>query len=187
MTPTLVVLAGGSSTRMGTHKPDVPVAGRPMLEWVVAAAGDHPVVVVGGPEPAMAPWVADEVRDGPAGGLALALATVDGPVVLVGADQPWLRPETVDALARFAADAACVPVDGERRQVTCARYPGGIADIAARVAAEGKGLQELLGLIPRVELAEETWRHWGEDGRSWYSVDTLDDLGAGLDRYGPPG
>jgi molybdopterin-guanine dinucleotide biosynthesis protein A len=187
VTATLVVLAGGASKRMGTHKPDVPLAGRSMLEWVVASAGTHPVLVVGGPEVTIAPWIADEVRDGPAGGLALALASVDGPVVLVGADQPWLRPETVDALAGFAAEAACVPVHAERRQVTCARYPDGIAQIAARVAAEGKGLQELLGLIPRVELAEETWRSWGEDGRSWYSVDTPDDLAEGMDRYGPPG
>jgi len=184
--PTVVVLAGGASTRMGTHKPGVVVAGRTMLEWVIAAAAAHPTLVVGGPETTSAPWLADEVRNGPVGALALAIAAVDGPVVLVGADQPWLRPSTLAALAAFPSEAAFVPVDGERRQVTCARYPGGIADIAARVAADRGGLQRLVDLIPRAEVAEDRWRTWGEDGRSWFGVDTPADIETGIARYGPP-
>jgi len=184
--PTVVVLAGGASTRMGTHKPDVVVVERTMLEWVVRAAGDLPTLVVGGPEVTATRWIPDEVRNGPAGALALALTAVNGPVIIVGADQPWLRPETLAALAVFPSDAACVPVEGEQRQVMCARYPGTIADIAARVANDGGGLQRVLDLIPRAEVDEERWRAWDEDGRSWFGVDTPKDLETGLARYGPP-
>ena len=186
-TPTIAVLAGGPSTRFGSHKPNALLAGLTMLDWVLRAAGGMPTIVVGGPEVAGSRWVPDEVRDGPAGALALAIAAAGGPVILVGADQPWVRPATLEALAAFPAEAACVPVDGDSRQVTCARYPATLADLAARTSAAGGGLQRVLDMVPRNEVPEERWRTWGEDGRSWYSVDSLEHLTEGLTRYGPPG
>jgi molybdopterin-guanine dinucleotide biosynthesis protein A len=185
-TPTVVILAGGPSRRFGSHKPAATVGDRTMLEWVVGAAGDLPSLVIGGPEVDLTRWIADEVRDGPAGALAVACSAVDGPVIVVGADQPWVRAETLHALADFPADAAFVPVDDERRQVTCARYPAGIAEMAERGAAAGGGLQEVLDMVPRNEVPEERWRSWNEDGRSWYSVNFPDDIPAGVVRFGPP-
>ena len=37
------------------------------------------------------------------------------------------------------------------------------------------------------DIAPPQWREWGEDGRSWFSVDTPQALAEGLLRYGAPG
>jgi hypothetical protein len=75
-----------------------------------------------------------------------------------------------------------VPVEDGVRQVTCARYS---ADVA-REAAEAGSVQELLDRITFQAVDAAEWRAWGEDGRSWYSVDDEESLATGLARYGPP-
>jgi hypothetical protein len=32
-------------------------------------------------------------------------------------------------------------------------------------------------------VTPDTWVSWGEDGRSWFSVDTTEDLAVGLRRF----
>ena len=35
-------------------------------------------------------------------------------------------------------------------------------------------------------IAADVWQTWGEDGRSWFSADTPEDIETGLGRFGPP-
>ena len=179
-----VVVAGGASKRMGRDKARVVVADRPMISWVVSAL--EPVVervlVAGRPDG----WggregLADVAgMSGPLAGLASGLRLGQA-VLLVAVDQPWLRTATLAKLA--AVKETAVPVHDEIRQVTCGVY---YPSSTTRVE-QAASLQGLLDLEPPLEITEPVWRSWGEDGRSWFSVDRPEDVGIGLDRFGPPG
>jgi molybdopterin-guanine dinucleotide biosynthesis protein A len=184
---TVAILAGGGSSRMGVDKTGLEIDGITLLDHVLAAAGDLPVVVVGRshsrvtsiPDPA-------PIRRGPLAGLVAALDACGGPVLLVGADQPWLRPATLQALAAAAAtDLPTAPVDGGVRQVLCAVYPATVLVVARSLLEAGRGPQAVLDL-GCAEITAEVWQGWGEDGRSWFSVNTAAALDEGLRRYGRP-
>jgi len=169
---------------MGQDKADVIVAGHPMMWWVVAAleAVADRVVVAGRAEGWDGhPGLADPTgMAGPLAGLAAGLR-LGQPVLLVAVDQPWVRAATLSKLAAIRETA--VPVHAERRQVTCAVYH---PELAALVQEAGS-LQGLLDLERPLEITEPVWRSWGEDGRSWFSVDRPEDIEIGLDRFGEPG
>lgn len=189
-----VILAGGGSTRMGRDKALVDVAGRPLVGWVAGAlAAVTPEVIVIGRHEGIAGLTAlpddHPARRGPLAGLATALRRAGGrPVLLVAVDQPWVRIQTLAALLELAGPVhAVVPIEGGARQVTCAVYP---AAWTARAAAEdeaGGSIQSLLDRLPVREVEEVEWAAWGEDGRSWFSVDTAASRRAGLARFGAPG
>ncbi|MDX1690549.1 MAG: molybdenum cofactor guanylyltransferase [Acidimicrobiia bacterium] len=190
MGETLVaVLAGGASRRMGVDKAFVDVAGRPMIEWVLEAAEavTDDVVVVGrrgrvaGREAAMDLL---EGRHGPAAGLATALARNGGPVVLLACDQPWVRVETLAHLVERFDDRPVVPVDDGWPQVTCAVYPSRLALPMTAAARRDDSIRTVLDTVD-VDRVDD-WASTGEDGRSWYSVDSPAALEAGLRRFGAP-
>lgn len=169
---------------MGRDKALVEVGGKPMIACVVGAleAAGLEVVVAGKPQG----WegrrgLADPPgRAGPLAGLVAALGQGQD-LVAVGVDQPWLRGETVRRLADLEGTA--VPVDEGVRQVTCARYAADHAEEAGRASS----VQDFLALIPHQTVDRDLWQTWGEDGRSWYSVDDAEALAVGLERYRPPG
>jgi molybdopterin-guanine dinucleotide biosynthesis protein A len=179
-----VVLAGGAAKRMGRDKAEVVVADRPMISWIVGAMG--PVVdrvVISGRKGGWNghPGLADlEGVDGPLAGLAASLQLGE-PVLAVAVDQPWVRTETLAKLASIGETV--VPVHNEFRQVTCAVYYPLILDWVGRAGS----LQGLMDLASPLEVTEPVWRSWGEDGRSWFSVDRPEDVATGLERYGFPG
>jgi molybdopterin-guanine dinucleotide biosynthesis protein A len=183
-----VVLAGGSSSRMRSDKALVEVAGRPMIEWVLEAlSAVCDAVVVSGRSGHLAGYrcLPDARPDvhGPLAGLATALA-LDEQLVLVGVDQPFVRADTLGRLA--AAAGTVVPFD-EQRQVTCASYAASWRVEAGQEADNGGSIQSLLDRLPHSIVDEAEWRSWGEDGRSWFSVDSPEDLEKGLARWGTPG
>lgn len=183
-------MAGGASRRMGADKATVEIAGRSMLEHVaVALEGTCDRVVVSGRE-AVGPW--DGVLDpgerfrGPlAGFAATADAFPDTPLLVVGVDQPWVRAETVRRLIDQLDSRPVVPVDDGFRQSLCAAYPAGLAELARRELEAGGSLQSLLDVT--AYDAVNDWAAWGEDGRSWFSVDTPQRLDEGIRLFGPPG
>jgi len=188
--PVGAILAGGRSQRMGTDKALVRVGGIVMVERVAAAlrrAGAE-VVVVGRTEPiagipAIPDWRPGPPR-GPLPGLVAALRHGAGrPVLLVAVDQPLVQPATLRRLAALVADRAVVPVDRGVRQTTCAAYPAAWAVEAGREDRSGGSIQSLLDRLPHREVAPEEWAAWGEDGRSWHSVDTPEAAATVLDRY----
>lgn len=177
-----VVLAGGASLRMGRDKAVAQLAGRRLIDHVVAAvvaAGLRPVVA-GTPRPEVAAeFVADPPGvAGPAAGLVAALRRFpDSDLVLVGTDQPYLRPETLRALLEIAGPLIA-PID-RRRQTLCAVYRAESAlAVEALVASRANPSLQPLFDAAGIDVPEATWRAWGEDGRSWMSLDTPEALAA---------
>lgn len=173
---------------MGRDKADVAVTGETMLERVAQAIG--PVVgrtVLLGPDrPGWECWPDAFHAQGPLAGIATALArTTSDRVLLVAVDQPFLRTETLRSLAATESELPVVPVDSEgTRQVTCAVYPVSIAEAAADEASAGGSIQTLLDRVSFEPVSPKLWQQWGEDGRSWFSIDDEEALEAGLARYG---
>lgn len=183
-----LILAGGESKRMGSDKALIEVAGRPMIEWVVKALEDvcGRVLIAGRP----GGWqgragLADETTSrGPLAGLVPALRLGE-PVLVVAVDQPWVRTETLMKLSAIGATA--VPDHHNVRQATCACYHPDLAEVARDEAETGGSLQSLLDRVGPLEITEPVWNTWGEDGRSWFSVDRREDIEIGLTRFGLPG
>lgn len=174
---------------MGRDKAEVVLAGRPLLEWVFAALSRvvFEVVVVGREKAGGLPAIPDAVAGaaGPSVGIATALRSAEGRAVLVvGVDQPWVRSATLAALLDVHPSPAA-PLDG-RLQVTCATYPARSLPLMEEVARESGSLQPVIARLGGTAAASDRWRSWGEDGRSWFSVNTPDDLTDGLRRYGVP-
>lgn len=106
-TPTLAILAGGGSTRMGRDKALLDTDQGPLLARL-AAIGLHcdlPVLVVGRTRPASWPLpevafvVDDEPGQGPLGGLATALSHAN-PVLLIACDLAALTTRALTWLVR---------------------------------------------------------------------------------------
>ncbi len=179
-----VVLAGGRARRMGRDKAQVEVDGIPMAQRVATALYQvTPDVVCVGRDRGLAGLrcIPDRLPGprGPLAGLVTALASAGGPVVLVAVDQPLVRPATLRELVALASPGrAAVPVAGGARQVTCAVYPAGWAAEAAAEDDAGGSIQSLLDRLGAREVPEDVWASWGEDGRSWFSVDAPEDVAA---------
>jgi len=188
-----VVLAGGASRRMGSDKAFVEVQGRSMLDRTtatVAAVADL-VIVAGRKEALLGFRAVPDPVDGPVGPLAgLSAALLDAAetgaaaVLLVAVDQAFVRRETLGHLVAEFDGRAVVPQADGVRQVTCAVYPSTWRDEVAAELAAGGSLQSLLDRMNHRAVPPEEWSDWGEDGRSWFSVDTPAALDEGVERYG---
>lgn len=182
------VLAGGMSTRMGVDKAGVLVGDRSMLDIVgsaVRAICDE-VVLLGPERDGWDSWPDSVHAHGPLAGITTALSrTNHNHVLLVAVDQPFLREETLREIVALANDIPVVPVDDDGvPQVTCALYPRTIRTEALDEAATGGSVQSLLDRVSFRPVPHDEWASWGEDGRSWYSVDDPEALREGLRRYG---
>ena len=178
---------------MGRDKALVEVGGRQMWEWVRTALEPvcERVVAAGRPDGlGSVEGLADpdDGRRGPLAGLVSALrAARSSPVMLVATDQPWVRVQTLEGLVSSFHDLPVVPIstDGSR-QTTCALFPPGVLSVALDELLADGSIQSVLDRTAFDQIEEDQWRTWGEDGRSWFSVDTPDALKAGLQRYGVP-
>ena len=178
------ILAGGRATRMGRDKAFVPFRGEPMISHVARSlqqAGLRVLVVGRTGDPAGLEAVPDDgvAGRGPMAGLVTALRTASGrDVFLVAVDQPLLRPETIVEMLSLPGDAV-VPVAGGHPQVTCALYRSGCIQRAEAALDHGEmKLRRMLDTVEPTYVTEETWSRWGEDGRSWLSLDTAEAVAA---------
>jgi molybdopterin-guanine dinucleotide biosynthesis protein A len=140
-TVTGVILAGGMGRRMGgLDKGLVPFAGRPLVEWVIAALRPQVralVVNANRNRDAYAayghPVVGDPMEgfQGPLAGIAGAMAVVTTPwLVTAPCDGPFLPPDLVKRLSRaLVRDEAEIAVvdDGQRIQPVYALLPVALA------------------------------------------------------------
>lgn len=177
-----VVLAGGSSRRLGRDKLVEPIGGRPVLERVVDALREvlDDIVVVG-------PWAPAGTRRtveaspgaGPLAALVAGIEAAAAPAaVVVAGDLPALRPALVELLVERATDAdVVVPVVRGWRQLLCARYRW--TTVRPALAALAQGERSVRGVVDRLEvdeLGEPVWRAADPDGRSFIDLDTAADL-----------
>lgn len=174
---------------MGRDKADVEMGGRTMLEVATATLGTlaPEVLVVGRSQaPPGARPVADlrPGRAGPLAGLEAALTAADGAdVALLAVDHPLARPETLVRLTALPGDAV-VPFDTVP-QVTVAVYRAACLPAARRLLDAGPaGLRHLLAVVATTVVPPPQWQAWGEDGRSWFAVDTPRDAAEARRRLG---
>lgn len=117
-----IVLTGGRSSRLGVDKATALVAGRRMIDRVLAQLPEVPVVVVG-PDPEVPGVIVtreDPPGGGPAAGIAAALPLVHSEwVAVIAADMPFGVP-VLTGLPREAD--AVVPRAGGHPQPLCAWY-----------------------------------------------------------------
>ena len=157
--PVAVVLAGGLSRRMGTPKALVPLGGRPLLAWPLAAAAEAglEVVVVAKPGSRLPPldvpvWDEPERPVHPLCGLVAALErAAPRPVVALACDMPFVPAELIARLAALDAVAAAPP--GEAFP---ARYaPAALAVLRAGLDREAAVRDVLAELAPvAIEVAD---------------------------------
>ena len=122
--PVVVILAAGQGTRMRSATPKLlhPLCGRQVIAWPIAAAraaGAQKVVVVGGPDRALEPFVdeaagtSDDVvlavqqePRGTADAVQSAAEHIerDAPVIVICGDVPLMTGEALRALAQAHAD-----------------------------------------------------------------------------------
>lgn len=187
-----IVLAAGSSSRMGAHKLLLPLGGRPLAAYAVAAAcasQAEPVVVVLGrgaeevraalPEGRYVTGVNPDFAAGMAGSLrtglrALRTAAGDGQlagVLIALADQPLASADLFDALLRRAAEvseAIVAPSYGGRRGNPVV-FPAALFDELERVEGDKGGRAVIARHTGRLALVE-----W-PDLRAALDVDRPDD------------
>ena len=172
------VLAGGRSRRMGRAKATVPLGGRPLIAWPIAAAAEaglDPVVVAKPgselPELGVPVWHEPERVSHPLAGLVCALERAGGPVVALACDMPFVPAELIARLA--AADGvAAVP-----RQPFPGRYdPAALPVLREALAREAPVTEALAALAPAVIDA---------DPRDLAGVNTPEELAAASLRVMP--
>jgi molybdopterin-guanine dinucleotide biosynthesis protein A len=163
---------------MGSDKALVPFRGHPMIHVVAAAlqASGLEAVVVGRATSVAGLTAVPDVPGhggGPAVGLLSAFKHIETTdVLLVAVDQPLLRPETVQQLLALPGDAV-VPIADGHPQVTCGLFRRHCHEPLQRLLTSGESkLRRLLDHVETTLVPKDTWSQWGEDGRSWLSLDT---------------
>lgn len=172
---------------MGGDKAKVEISGSSLLELVASAMTPvaHRLVVLGPERDGWECWPDEIEAAGPLAGIATALTRMsEGRALVVAVDQPFARTETLRGLAGVESDLPVVPVDGRgTRQVTCAVYPSSVVTEAREEAATGGSIQSLLDRVSFTAVTPDVWESWGEDGRSWFSIDTPAALAEGTARF----
>ncbi|MGB5149053.1 MAG: molybdenum cofactor guanylyltransferase [Mycobacterium sp.] len=179
-----IVLAGGASRRMGRDKATLVVAGRTLVERVVATVGTRctPVFVVAAPGQALpvldAEILRDEVRGlGPllatALGLRAAAAAGLEHAFVCAVDMPHLTAEVIDELRDSAAISAAdvvLPWDG-RDHYLAGIYRTALASWADELVAAGE--RSMRALVDSCD----SQRIVMEQRRELTNVNTPQDLG----------
>lgn len=173
---------------MGSDKAAIPFASSTMLETIldsVSTVGD-PIVVGRSDAPQGVLAIPDQRTNsrGPLTGLETVLQhEPKRTVVLVAVDHPFVQPRTLLEMLALDGDAV-IPLDDGWQQVTCAIYRPPFLSAATETLDNGcRSIIAALGSVTVNLLQEDTWRSWGEDGRSWFSVDSPDRLDEGLRRF----
>ncbi|MET0908999.1 MAG: molybdenum cofactor guanylyltransferase, partial [Ilumatobacteraceae bacterium] len=185
---TVVILAGGRSSRFGRDKLAEPIDGRPLLHHVIDAVRPIAVEIVVVAAPGATPPVPAGVRvvhdpvafEGP---LAAARVGIDAAsesiVVLVGGDMPSLVAPVLGSMVVGLGgfDAVVLEHVGHPRPLprVVRREPALVA--AGRLLDHGeRRLRALADALNSHVIAEATWRALDPEGATLRDIDTEADL-----------
>ena len=184
----VVILAGGRSSRFGRDKLAEPIDGRPLLSHAIDAVRTlaSEILVVAAPD--ATPAVPDDARivhdpvafEGPLVGARTGVEAASGPVVLVvGGDSPDMVSAVLEAMvgALGAADAVVLDHDGRARPLPIAVRRDPALAALDRLVAQGERRLRALTEVLRTRIIEEaTWRALDPDGATLRDIDTEADL-----------
>lgn len=196
-----VVLAGGSSSRMGRPKPLVVLGGKLLLARIKEALDrvcDEIVLVVGADQDDATPdtglalgmhVVADRLPDaGPLAGIEAGLKATSTPrAFLVAADHPFLSADLIAGMAEIAVSGpfdAVVPSKGGRLEPLHAVYSpeSWLPVVSSALEAGRRSIYDLVNSAiatgdPGVHVMEDAeLASFDADGRSLFDIDTPDSL-----------
>jgi len=154
---TVVILAGGKSSRMGRDKLSLPIQGETLLLRAVrryAEVFDRVLVSVSGPDryPELGSIrVFDrETEMGPMAGLQAGLLQAGEPVFLTAADMPFSDPQQAAGLFTIPGEwDACVPEDREGRPEPLFGWyrPAVLPALEEKLAAGRRSMNGLLDVV----------------------------------------
>lgn len=180
-----VVLAGGGSTRMGTGKAALTIAGEPLLRRVVRQlrAALTEVIVIGPRD------LADLVPDvmvlgdtrpgmGPLGGMETALRSVSTAYIFtVACDMPFLEPFLVRAMGEMAVrdstvDALLLRTERGTEQLHAVYAQSCLPTIQRQLDAGDLALRHLLSRLRTREFPRDEAARYDPSGLSAYNANT---------------
>ena len=189
---TVIILAGGRSTRLGRDKASAMLEGRTLLQRAVDAtsplADAYVIVTAKGqalPEidsEVLVHTVEDAYTDtGALGGIytgLLAIGDSPGAALVVACDMPLLQPSLLRELLRLApSHDAVVPMRDGLPEPLCAVYTTACVGPARRLLDRGSyKVAGLLDEVSALRVPEEEWRVFDPDGHSFLNINREDDL-----------
>jgi molybdopterin-guanine dinucleotide biosynthesis protein A len=191
---TAIILAGGSSRRMGTDKGLLPADGTPLIGRIAAQLAFFPERLVGANDPhkyafLRLPVIPDRQPGlGPLMGILSCVERAAHPVSFVtGCDVPWLDRQFVLhlLLAAEGHDLAVPRLPDGRTEPLLAAYRQSIVPVAASLLAAGA--RRVTALLEHVRV-----RYVPFDPPGWYrNLNTMDEYRQWLgpprtDRFGRP-
>jgi len=183
-----IVLAGGSSNRMGMDKRFLKVHAQPLVVWVMErlrALVDE--VIVATLDPTVFNGIeARVVTDvypghGVLAGLHAGLAAARGEwAAVVAGDMPLLNPTLLDAMMRLVQDSAAdivVPQWRGELEPLHALYRPSVCVPAAEAALQA-GKRRIVAFYPDVRvqvIPQDEIARWDPEGHSFFNVNTPED------------
>jgi molybdopterin-guanine dinucleotide biosynthesis protein A len=183
----LVILAGGSGSRIGSQKAMAPLGGRALIEYpleAAAAAGLTPVVAAKRSTLLPDDLSARDVRvliepeqpRHPLQGVVAALDALAQPIVVCACDMPFVPAGLLAELAAGGgAPVVTVRVDG-RLQPTLARYEPAAAEPLRDAVVHGRSARSALEDAGVVVLSDEWLARHGDPARLLADIDTREEL-----------
>jgi molybdopterin-guanine dinucleotide biosynthesis protein A len=179
------ILAGGKSTRMGSDKAFLELAGKPLIahSLQLARTVSSDVKVVGDPDKfaAFGPVVSDlYLNCGPLGGIhaALAASSTDWNLIL-GVDLPFIKAEFLKYLvseAQSSGAVVTVPSTSHYFEPLCAVYRAAFRASAERALSAGKHkIDALFSEVPLRVITEEEMTRAGFISAIFRNLNTQDD------------
>jgi molybdopterin-guanine dinucleotide biosynthesis protein A len=178
---TLIILAGGRSSRMGVPKRSLRSGGRTLIEGQQERLGARfrETLVVGGAIdglPGGCRWLPDRTPGcGPLGGISTGLWEAGTDLCLVIAcDMPHIRRELAALLLSSASDVdVAVPIVRGYEEPLCAAYRRRCAAAADRLLVEGRrAVRALYGIVSVHRVPESAVRAVDPDLHSFLNLNT---------------
>ena len=190
-TLTVAILAGGAASRLGGRDKGLePLAGKPMIEWVIeycarhAGANAELVIIANRNVDTYARYAhvrTDAIAGfhGPLAGVASALDAAAAPRVLTlpvdCPEPPGDLAKRLGAAMEATAVSAAVACDGERRQPLFALYRRDLAISAAAGAGAGQGVHEWQNATGALEV------DFADCRQQFHNLNTPEDFAAYAD------